>query len=217
MLKYLFKKESQVETLLYDYIEAFKKTQENFINALNSCLLNGYLCQDFDFYIRQTHKYESKADDIREEINNLMYGKALIPESRGDVMELLEAIDSIPHIFEQTLYMIQIQKIITPEFVIDDLRELVRISLECCDLMLQQVAALLEKQTDIRSLMRKIDTNESHCDHYERKIKTKIFNSDIDPFERLQLKELVEEIGNISDKADRVSKLINIFSLKRRV
>ena len=217
MLKYLFKKESQVETLLYEYLEAFKMTQENFVNALNSCLLNGYLCRNFDFYIRQTHKYESKADDIREEVNNLMYGKALIPESRGDVMELLEAIDGIADIFEQTLYKIQIQKIITPDFIIDDLREMVRISLESCDLMVQEVAALLEKQTDIRDLMRKIDTNESHCDHFERKIKTTIFNSDIDPFERIQLKELVEEIGHISDKADRVSKLINIISLKRRV
>ena len=62
-----------------------------------------------------------------------------------------------------------------------------------------------------------IDTNESHCDHIERRIIAKIFQSDIDPFLKLQTKELVLKMGDISDQTDRVSKIINIISMKRRV
>ncbi len=39
----------------------------------------------------------------------------------------------------------------------------------------------------------------------------------MDPFFKLQFKELVLVIGDISDQADRVSKLVNILTLKRLV
>ena len=57
----------------------------------------------------------------------------------------------------------------------------------------------------------------SYCDHSERRIITKVFDSDIDPFQKLQLKELIISMGEISDQADRVSKRVNISSLKKLV
>jgi uncharacterized protein Yka (UPF0111/DUF47 family) len=65
--------------------------------------------------------------------------------------------------------------------------------------------------------MNKIDQYESHCDHIEKNLIQQIFNSKIDPYIKIQLKELILHVGDISDQADRVSKLINILSLKRRV
>jgi len=46
---------------------------------------------------------------------------------------------------------------------------------------------------------------------------TRLFESEIDPFQKLQIKELIENVGNIADQADRVSKRINIINIKRRV
>lgn len=217
MLSFLFKKQSQVEKSIYDYLDALKSTQKSFLMALESCLLNGVLCENFEFLIIQTHKFESRADDIREEIKSFMYEKALIPESRGDIMGLLEEIDIIPHLFEKVLYTIQTQKLTIPNFIIPDTKELVQISLECCDLMTREVVALFKKNERIRDLLTQIDTNESHCDHIERRIMIKLFDSDVDPYQKLQVKELVELIGEISDQADRVSKRINIINIKRRV
>jgi uncharacterized protein Yka (UPF0111/DUF47 family) len=66
-------------------------------------------------------------------------------------------------------------------------------------------------------LVSTIDHKESHCDHIERRIVTKVFDSDIDPFKKLQLKEFIIYMGEISDQTHRVSKRINITSMKRRV
>jgi len=82
MFNFLFKKEQHVQKLLFEYLDTMKLCQDSFLKALQSCLLNGVLCENFDFFIKQTHKFESKADDIHDEINNLMYGKALIPDYR---------------------------------------------------------------------------------------------------------------------------------------
>jgi predicted phosphate transport protein (TIGR00153 family) len=191
-------------------------SQQSFDEALNTCLEDG-VCDHFDFLTEQTHKFESKADDIREEINTLMYGKALIPESRGDIMGLLEAIDQIPRLFEVILYMIKTQRLVIPDFFILDVKELTEVSLESCDLMIKQIEALFKKTAGMEALVSTIDHNESHCDHIERRIITKIFDSDLDPFEKLQLKEMIVHMGDISDQADRVSKQVNILSMKRRV
>ena len=95
MLNFLFKKERQLQSLIYSYLEDLGVVLNHFSNAMK-IFLEKSLSDDFHFLVERTHKSESKADDIREEINLLMYSKALIPESREDVMRLLETIDEIP-------------------------------------------------------------------------------------------------------------------------
>jgi len=216
MFEFLFKKEQQVEQLIYQYLDNLKMAQDNFLKAMNVYFEKGF-CGDFDFLIEQTHKVESKADDTRYEIETMMYAKALIPESRGDILGLLEAIDQIPGLFELILYMIQTQRLSTPDFLVPDMKELIRVSLECCDLLIKEVEALFRKSGDIRSLVSTIDNNESHCDHIERRIITRIFDSDLEPFQKLQLKDMVIQLGEISDQTDRVSRRVHIISTKRRV
>lgn len=216
MLNFFFKKQRQIESLIYSYLEDLRLSQKHFSEACSIYLKDG-LCGDFDFQTTLTHKFESKADDTREEIKTLMYGKALLPESRGDIMGLLEAMDEVPRLFELILHMIKNQKLVTPKFIILDIRELLAVCLESCDLMVKQVEALFKRSEEVRVYVSKIDHNESHGDHIERRIITKIFDSGIDPFQKLQLKDLTVSIGGISDQVDRISKRVNIINLKRRV
>lgn len=216
MFKFLFKKEQQVQELISKYLDNLRKTQEHFEKAID-CFFDFGLGQNCDFLIEQTHKFESRADDIRNEIIEMMYSKVLIPESRGDIFRLLESIDLIPTHFETVLFMIQGQKLKVPDFITPDLRELMRVSLESCDLVIRQVEAYFKKTEDIKALVSTIDSHESRCDHMEREIVGKIFDSHMDPFEKMQLKELVGRIGEISDQADRVSRTVYIINIKRRV
>lgn len=216
MLDRFFKKERQLEKLIYDYLENLGAIQSQFVKAMDICLEKG-ICDEFCFFMEQTHKFESKADDLRQEINELMYSRALIPESREDMMSLLESIDRIPGSLEVILNIINIQKIVIPDLIRPDIRELIRVSMESCELMARQVDAMLKKRDGVRSLLSDIDQKESLCDHIERRIIHKIFESSIDPFLKLQLKEMAVAMGDISDEADRISKRVNIINLKRRV
>jgi hypothetical protein len=216
MFKFLFKKEQQLESLITQYLENLTRTQEHFVKAMDTCLDEG-LCGEFAFLIEQTHKFESKADEIKEDINVLMYSRALIPESREDIMNLLEQVECIPRIFELILHLIRSQKLKLPEFIMLDVKDLIRISVESCDLMVKQIDLMLNNRQGIRALMSTIDHNESHCDHIERSLMIKVFESNIDRIDKLQLKELIIAMGEISDQADRISKRVNILNLKRRV
>jgi predicted phosphate transport protein (TIGR00153 family) len=132
-------------------------------------------------------------------------------------MDLLEAIDEIPRYFELVLNMLQMQKLKIPDFLALDIKDIVRISIESCELMIKQVDVMLQRKEGVRALLAIIDENESHCDHIENRMIAKIFDSNLDPFQKLQLKEMVVALGEISDQVDRVSKRINIITMKRRV
>jgi len=216
VFSFLFKKESQLNNLISSYLENLVKTQEHFVKAMDACL-DGGVCDKFAFLIEQTHKFESKADDIRDEINYLMYSRALIPDSREDVMNLIEQVEVIPRIFELILHLIRTQKIKIPDFAMSEVKDLIRMSVESCDLVIKQIDLMLKNKQGIRALMTTIDHNESHCDHIERSLMTKVFDSSLDPFHKIQLKELIIAMGEISDQADRLSKRVNIMVLKRRV
>ncbi len=216
MFSFLFKKENLLDTLILQYLENLTRTQEHFVKAMDTCLDEG-ICGQFSFLIDQTHKFESKADEIREEVNLLMYSRALIPESREDIMNLLEHMDVIPRIFELILHLIRTQKLKIPPFIEAETKDLIRISVESCELMIRQVELMLKNKEGIRALLATIDHNESHCDHIERSLMIKVFDSDLETCAKLQLKELIIAMGEISDQADRVSKRVNIMTLKRRV
>ncbi len=216
MFSFFFKKERQLEALIFKYLDCLRKTQENFSRAFHACLLD-FRCEDFRFYLEQTHKYESRADDIREDIKELMYSKALIPESRGDIMGLIENLDELPGLFEDVLYTIQTQQLLLPACIHQDIEEMVGFALESVDLVVQEVEALLRKSEDINELAKVIDQNESRCDHIERRMIITVFRSDLDPFVKLQLKDLIALLGSILDQADRVSRRIHIINIKRRV
>lgn len=216
MLNWLFRKENRLETLFFSYLENLTKIEEHFIRAFKLCIKKG-ICDDFAFLIEQTHKYESKADDIRDEINELMYSRALIPEARGDMMSLLKRVDEIPRTMESILNIMYTQKLVIPEFLALEAKDLIRISIESCHLLVRQIETMFKKKEGVRSLMATIDQNETHCDHIERRMIVRLFESNMDPFLKLQLKELIIAMGEISDQADRVSKRVNILTLKRRV
>ena len=217
MLKKLFQKQHQVQVLVLKYLEALKMTQEHFALALETCLTDDKACGDFTFLSDETHRFESQADDVREEIKTLMYDKILLPESRGDIMRLLDSMDHIPRFMEIVLNMIKTQKLAIPPFLVADIRELVESSLEACNLLSLQVEDLFKRKGRIKELMAIIDKKESQCDRIERRLISGIFESDLGGFEKLQLKELVIYLGDISDHVDMLSKQVNIMNLKRRV
>ncbi|WP_170920631.1 DUF47 domain-containing protein [Desulfacinum hydrothermale] len=217
MLKFLFKREQAVVELIFKYLETLQKTQSSFYEAVQTCLANPQ-CKDFDFHIDRTHKFESNADDIRDEIKDLIYSKALIPESRGDMLQLLDALDAIPNQLEHILYTIQTQQLCVPECIRPDFMDLINLCLDSCDLVARQVRALFQRDDDLKTLGDQIDKKESQGDHLERRLISQIFaNQELDPFVKLQTKELIGLMGQVADMADKVSRRIHIIDMKRRV
>jgi len=200
-----------------NYVNSIEIAQENFLHAMETYFDTGKCCPDFEFLVAETHKAESKSDDIQQKISLLLFEKALIPEFRGDILTLLETIDDIPDQFDRVLYNIQTQKIEMQNTIKLDFKELVTVSLESCTLTMGCVKELFKRQSDPGKILSKVDQLESHGDHIERRIIIHIFDSDWDPLQKILLRDLAFMLGDIADHAVHVCRQINLITIKRRV
>jgi len=175
------------------------------------------LCENFSELVEKVHIAESSADDIRREIEIELYEKSLIPESRGDVLGLLENTDRVPDKAQSVLYQIQTEFLQIPEFLKDEFSHLVNINFDAFNDLARAIRKLFENIKEVKDITNEIDKKESASDRLERGAIKKIFSSDIDVGQKILLKELVIEIGSISDLSEEVGDRINIIAAKRMV
>ena len=211
-----FRQQNKVETLYNEYIGQWRLCTQNFASASQVFLKVGN-GQTFSFWCETTHKSESKADDLRRNIEYLLYSKALLPESRRDILEILESTDKILNKIESVLFQIHLENIALPEPIKPFFERMFKITIECLKVADQAVSGYFSRQDNILELCKEIDTKESECDHVEREALRTLFNEDFPWHTRLQLKNLIIEIGNITDRIESVADRLVIHSVKRRV
>ena len=119
---FFWKKERQVAQAVEEYLRQTEQCLETFARAFEA-YFSEHLGERFEQFVEQTHRYERAADDQRRDIESTMYDKALIPESRGDVLGMVEALDLVPNKCESVLYQVWTQNMIkspnSKVFVVD--------------------------------------------------------------------------------------------------
>ncbi len=165
----------------------------------------------------EVHQFESRADDICREIEVMLYSKGLFPESRGDILGLLETMDRVPNQAESSVRMILNQHITIPEEYTDETLQLVEIACRSANAMIESARSLFTDYTNATVAIGKIDELESDGDTIEGKLIEKIFTSNMDGFEKILLRDLVKHISQISDRAENVGDRIRIIVAKRSI
>ena len=92
--------------MAYSSMEKVRECMDCFKAALTHYFEHG-LGDELDAMFDKTRRAESSCDDYRREIELWLYERAHVPEPRGDILGLLEAIDKIPNKAESILYQIQ--------------------------------------------------------------------------------------------------------------
>ncbi len=209
-------KKHRLSQMVERYLKKTEECMKNFKKAVETYFEVG-ISKDFDEIIEKTHIAESLADDIRREIELNLYEKSLIPESRGDILGLLESADKVLNKAQSVLYQIQTESLRIPKFLQEDLSKLVDINIEAFKNVAKAIRTLFENLREIRDITNEIDKRESSSDRLEREIIKKIFSSDIGIGEKILLKELVIETGSISDLSENVGDRLNIIAAKRMI
>jgi predicted phosphate transport protein (TIGR00153 family) len=145
----------------------------------------------------------------------MMYEKALFPESRGDILALLEGADRVPNQAEGAVRMILTQHVRIPEELASNVLSLVETSTKAGYAMLDSVRGLFRHAAATRNTLGKIDELESEVDRDQNALIEDIFNSDLDGFEKLQLRDMVDRLARPSDRAENVADHIAVILAKR--
>jgi predicted phosphate transport protein (TIGR00153 family) len=140
-----------------------------------------------------------------------------LPESRGDLLRMLESYDRIPNAAETIMAILVAERVTIPEEFKPEFRKLVEINLAAYRLLRKTADALFENPRQTGYIQKEVDVKESESDRLESRMITAIFDSDIEKADKLQLRNVVVYIGNISDRAENAADRMGIIAIKRRI
>ncbi|MBN1446049.1 MAG: DUF47 domain-containing protein [Candidatus Omnitrophica bacterium] len=215
-MDFFFGKKNAVYEKTEKYLDKIRETIEMFRKTLEK-YFDGGLSREFKEMIETTHLSESMADDLRREIELEMYQKSLIPESRGDILGLIEATDDVLNKAQSVLYQIETESLNIPGELKEDLLKLINNNIAAFEGAIEGFRILFHSLEGVIEKVKEVDKRESSSDRMERDLIRKVFSSNYEIGQKILLKDLVIEIGNISDMSEEVTDRLNIVAAKRMV
>jgi len=211
-----WKKQADIKKMIDSYLDMVDSCIRQFHQSMMRFLSTG-CTQEFAWEVEETHKFESAADDLRRKIQMTLYGKALLPDSRGDLLLLLEFYDQIPSAAEDALFLTKVLCLEIPADMLEGIENLVEVNVEAYRRVRESMNTLFENPNETLYQTRGVDAKESESDRIERGLIEQIFKSDMDSGEKMLFKELVQLIGKISDQAENTADRIGIVAIKRQI
>ncbi len=202
-----------------------EKQVDDFLNQISEAGLlfktgvDIYLKGKKDAFLKKADEIaevEHRGDALRRTIEEQLYLKTLIPESRGDVLDLFENMDALLDRFKGAIWRFEIERIeIDPKFH-DDFKELVNYVVEASEAIVRSVRAFFKDTKAVADHLHKVSFWETEADKVSTRLQRKIFRQeDMRLSHRMQLREFVRHVDKIADRAEDVADKLNIFVIKR--
>lgn len=208
-------------------LKKIKRLELQIENYLDLVVKGGFLFkQGVKYYLEeQTEEFENRmesiditesdADHLRRKIETKLYLETLIPESRGDVLGLLESCDKVLNMTAETLLQFSIEiPFILPE-VKNYYIELTEASISALEEMVAAVRAYFTDINSVKGHINKVQLFESESDKIAAKLKHIVFRTDIQLSQKMHMRYFALHIENIADEAEDVCDRLSIAAIKR--
>jgi predicted phosphate transport protein (TIGR00153 family) len=209
----LLRNTHNLERQIDDYLDLVIRGALLFKEGLK-CYCNGDI-EHFGAHLRDLEAIESRADALRRSIETRLYAETLIPESRGDVLGLLESIDRVLNRTAETLTQFDIEM---PD-LLDELKplflELTEASMCAVESMVSAGRAYFRDPERVRDYINKTMFYEHEADSRGDQIKRRVFRMDIDLSRKVHMRYFAYHIETISDEAEDVCDRLAIATIKR--
>ena len=160
---------------------------------------------------------EQQADKLRRSIESQLYRQSLIPESRGDVLGLLENMDDVINTAKHTISLMMVeQPQMLPEHKTDWI-ELAKTASLTSETVVLAARTFLRDPQHIGDNLHKVYFHEKEGDRRAMSLKSKIFASDLDLAHKMHLRDFAQQIDLVSDVAENVADRLSIYAIKRTV
>ena len=208
-----FKKTKELEMQIDEYLDCVVKGGLLFKQGLKFYLQEKF--EDFEDRLKSLDQCESQADGLRRSIESQLYIQTLIPESRGDVLGLLESSDRVLNLTAETLleFSVETPNILTA--IRGMLLDLAEASINSLDGMVLAIRSYFRDLTAVRDHISKAQFYEHESDKLAEKIKRTVFKMDIELSHKSHIRYFVLRMENIADRAEDVCDRISIAAIKR--
>lgn len=160
---------------------------------------------------------EHDADILRRDIESCLYEQNLIPDLRGNILQLVENLDKVINLFDDVAHKFYIEQPSIPEIYHEQLKILVSQVSECAENMAISSRAFFRDLTTLRDYSKKVYLLEHQSDKTSAKLRRAVFDSDLDLANKIQINSFVEEVADIADLAEDCIDALLIFAIKREI
>ena len=210
----LFRRSRALESEIEEFLVMLSESSLMFKTAIKMYLADGYTL-NFEQKLQDVNKMESDADYLRRAIETQLYAQTLIPESRGDVLGLIENLDQLLNLFESSLWAFSIEQPDIPEEFHNDFDALTDMAVQSVETLVLASRAFFRNIDAVSDHNHKVMFYEKEADKVSTKLKKAIFSSELDLSRKSQLRNFVEHIDNVPDWAEDVADRLAIYSIKR--
>ncbi len=209
----IFGKTKEIESKIDEFLDLIAKASVEFRQSMIFYI--GGEFEEFEKRAQIVDDMETETDKLRREIENKLYLETLIPESRGDVLALLETSDDVLNVMADTIVDFSIERPYICDEIKKDFRELLDVTMNSVDAMVMTIRAYFRNITMVRDYANKVRIYENESDKFGERIKRKVFERDIDLAQKIHIRHFIHRIEEIADKAEDVTDRVSIYAIKR--
>ena len=210
----IFNHSSEIEKEIDSFLNLASESGLIFIQGIDAYLVNKI--DIFNEHLTHIVEIEKEADSLRRSIEDLLYRKTLIPESRGDVLELIERMDSVLGRFKGVMFRVEIERPkIDPKFH-DDLKTLINCVIQAVESVTLSLRAYFKDISQATDHIHKVSFWETEADKAATCLQREIFSDDgLGLDAKMQLRDLAKSIDKIADQAEDLGDSLAIYVIKR--
>ncbi len=212
----LFRKTKDLEREIDEFLDLI--VQGGLVFRQGIKLYLGGRQEEFEQRREQLESLEHQADVLRRSITGRLYREMLIPQSRGDVLGLLESSDKVLNRTKETLVEFSVQVPEIPRETSELFRDLAGSAVSAVEEMVMGVRAYFHNPSTVHDHITKACFYEKESDGVAEKIKRTVFrNENLRLSARLHLRLFAKHIDDIADAAEDVCDRLAIAAIKRDV
>jgi len=214
----LFKKEKEVIGLILNHLDMVEECLQSGIKAIEFYLEDNIA--EAKNWARKSRSSESEADTIRYRIRDKLYSGAYLPLLREDIYKLIESIDKVGNAGEACSDFFLNQRPLIPDEMKLPFRVVAQNSLGIIEPLKLAVLCYFKGECKIeivREHTKDIGMQESNVDKLEWDLTKEIFTSTLDFAHKHHLKNCLDAIVEVSDRAEDAGDQLELATLKSMV
>lgn len=165
---------------------------------------------------------EHEADDLKDQIRLNLPSTLFLPISRSDLLELIEAQDKIVNKIKDIAGLMTGRRMQFPPALLDSINDYMKVTIAAVHQarkVLEELDELLESgfgrnvSEMIQDMVVELGKLEKRADNEQIDIRHKLLDleSDLPPLEVMFLYQIIDWIGTVSDRAERVGARLQIM------
>jgi predicted phosphate transport protein (TIGR00153 family) len=210
-----FRKQRHLEQLFERYVGCIERSNEIFVAAMHMFLEHGP-GPGFRQAVDRCNRAEGDADHVLLEIERALYVQELLPDARGDLKIMLDALDDVPDQIKRALYRLALCGIELPAPFHAQVGEMVATSRDAVQQLCDLVRRLFQAPGEVRPIVAEVKRLEGLTDDITHALTENIYAAkELSLAEKMFHDAVVQEISALTNRAQDAAYQIDIIAIKR--